>query len=173
MILEAPARPYRFYRWYTLIVVVAWNVTGFTSMAQDRPPGPEFFVLFPFIFPAIFMVFSALAFKLPFSAFGPRARTHLPPDPAIESSSSGGMVGWANASAPLITWKVYPNGIGFLFFGIGKGYVPFTEVTRSRRGLFGGCVLYHNNQEVRSPLRIPSWKIRRTVESTIGKAHDA
>lgn len=163
-----PVRPYIFYRGYCIAVVLAWNVTGFARMARNEPPGWEWVVMFPLIFPAIFMIFSAGAFRFQYSAFGPRVRTPLPSQQPLESASSGGIVGWANASTPFITWMVYPAGVGFRFIGIGKGFVPFSNVTKFRRGIFGGCVVYHNNQEIRSPLRIPSWKIRRALEAAMG-----
>jgi len=166
-----PVRPYRFYRWYCLIVVIAWNVDILTSIARDEPPGLEFFLLFPLILPAIFLATSAGVFRFPYSAFGPKARTPLPSGPVLESSASGGMVGWANASAPLIIWKVYAEGIGFQFRGVGKGFVPFADVLGLRRRLFGGCVVRHRNLEVRSPLRIPSRRIRRAIETAMGRSN--
>lgn len=165
---RVPARPYRFNRWFCLIVVVAWNYLGFTSMASDKPP-IAMLLLSPLAFAAALLIFSAGAFKLPFSALGPEPRTSLPDEQPVEYANAGGMIGWFNATAPFISWMVYERGIGFKAFGVGKGFVPFSQIRRVQKSLFWRCKVEHVSPEIRSPLRIPSKKIQLAIESGMGR----
>jgi hypothetical protein len=157
------ARPYWFFRIYTAAVGLIWNIDGFTSIATGRAPRLMFF-MFPLIIPAIFMLLSAGAFRFPYSAFGPEARTPWPPGPPKEEvKRTGGRVGWASATVPFVMWAVFPEGLAFSIFGIGAGFVFASEMREVKSKLFG-CRITHASREVRSPMYVPSRRICRAID---------
>lgn len=141
------------------------------SFNIDGPP-IVMLVLFPLIFPAIFMILSAGVFRLSFSAFGPQARTPLPSRPIDTATGSSGTIGWMSATIPFISWMVYSEGVGFKLFGIGSGFVNFSEVRSLKEGLLFGCKVIHVSEEVRSPLRIQSRRICRAIDSQLENSQD-
>lgn len=127
--------------------------------------------LLPIVLPAIFMLASIGAFKFDFSAFGRRRRTALPPgSPIVSDAGSGGKIGWFHATAPFITWSVFAEGVGLSCWGLGSAFVPLSCIRQARPGvLFGGCKVFHDSPEVRSPLDIPSTPVRTALERLLAQ----
>jgi hypothetical protein len=150
-------RRYLFYRAYTVLVILAWNVVIGRHFFKREPPGIDVLALVPLFLPALFLVFNLMAFRLPFSAFGAYERTPLPiTSPLIEKRFTSGVVGLLNATSPFYSWYLYADGIGFHIFGVGRGFVPLAAVKSSQPAFMGGVTITHDSPEVRSPLRIPS-----------------
>lgn len=149
-------RPYRLNRVFAASFVLVWNGVLLWRFANGESPGPEFPVLVVLFFPAFALISSWLVFRWPYSAFGELERTPFPPsEPLSRSARIGGVAGRLRASAPFIRWSRFEEGVGFEAFGVGRGFVPFSEVTGIKRRLFGGCRVEHRSAEVRSPLAIP------------------
>ena len=168
---DSPARPYWFNRIYLVVSVVAWLGIGgrsillfLTSFPSEPNPPWEPFALIPFVLPAFWLGSSARAFRLRYSALGPDARSPLPPDPPVlRARYTGGGVGRFYATLPFVSWMVYREGVGFRIFGLGHGFVPFSDIARSERRLLRGYKVEHTNSEVRSPLLIPSANLLEAI----------
>jgi hypothetical protein len=161
---RSSARPYWFYRCYCLSLFIAWNlIFGYRSI-NNQPPGIEMLILFPLFLPAIFWIMSAAAFHWPYSKFGLLECTAPPDEPPIAVADSvGGEVGWCRATFPFMSWAAYPEGISVSIWLIGKGYIPFSEITRIKPSYWGSCKIFHTSREVRSPLFIPAKNINTVI----------
>ena len=154
-------RRYLFYRAYCVTVAVAWNVAGFVLLTEDPHAGLVFFILVPVVIPAIFMLSNLMAFRFPFSVFGPLERTPAPPEPPLQQiRETWGAINFLLAAFPWCAWKLYQGGIAFSVFGIGTGYVPFDEFVQVEASRLGPTIR-HNSPEVRSPLHLPPGKLAR------------
>jgi len=141
---------------------------GIYGFAHDRDPG-ILVPLIPVVLPAIFLVFNLMAFKFPFSVFGPLQRTPFPPDQPLQSArATGGAIGLLRASAPFFSWHIFRQGLGFSSFGIGKGFIPTQYIQRTQKRWFGGFTVWHVSPEVRSPLVIPSASLHQALQQLLG-----
>ncbi len=161
-----PARPYILNRVVLVIGLVAWNLAlGLPFLGGIDVP---WWLIAPAVLlgiRALFLIGTVAAFKVPFSALGPKPRTKLPRKPIDKSRLTGGRVGWANSS--FVRWMVYKDGIGFKDFSFGKGFVSFNDIRITKKTLFGGLKVEHDSMEVRSPLQIPSRRLRKVVETSL------
>jgi hypothetical protein len=159
------SRLFWFYRIYCLSVLLAWNFIFFSKMMGSKPPGSEIVILMPMIVPTIFWTLNAGAFTWSYSIFGKLKRTLPPAEPPIaRADGTGGIVGWCRATAPFVSWAVYPNGLSVSILLIGQGYVSCSEFREVKPFWGGGCKISHCSAEVRSPLVIPSKRIAAAIQ---------
>jgi hypothetical protein len=151
------------YRIFAAAVLVAWSGALLAAVTRNSAPTLVLFLL-PLMLPALFMVFNLMAFKFSYSVFGPFERSGPPSEEPLEETGSGsGMVGLLHASWPFFSWTLYPSGLGFDIRGIGSGFVPFDEVDKIKKGIFGSLWIRHHSAEVRSPLVIGRGRLTRRM----------
>jgi len=112
--------------------------------------------LFLLSFPGLVVLFNLCVFRFPYSVFGAFGRTPLPAHPPAEKLSViTARIGWLRAGAPFLVWHVYPEGLGFTLFGVGKGFVP-RELIRSVTVDWWRVRIEHGSPEVRGPIFVPA-----------------
>lgn len=164
MIQSARERPYLFYRICCLAAFAVSSDLGIVVRADDIPPGWVEVPLLLLTLPAIWMVFSLLAFRWDYSVFGKEPRTAAPFGGPISDSVSGGIVGWLVASWPFFTWSVYQAGVGLSIWGCGDAFLPVSSIARFQRRTWRGCTIWHGSPEVRSPIVIRSNRVATDLE---------
>jgi len=146
---------------YFVLGVVGVNVLGlwmFIRFAADPKAIAPWFALawvclFPVIASFVFMLSSIFAFKYDYCIFGRYRRTAWPDEtPLLEHSHSHGRIGFFSATVPFFTWKVFPSGLGFSVWLVGKGFIPNDRMIRVEKGIFFQR-LVHDSDEIRSPVR--------------------
>jgi hypothetical protein len=161
---QKSSRPFWFYRIYCLGFALIWNLVLGYRIIHHQPPGFEMLILVPFLLPAIFWIMSAAAFKWDYSLFGSLERTPPPDEPPLAVANNvGGDIGFCRATAPFVSWAVYPQGLSFSVWLMGTGYISFAEIKRIKPVFWGGCEIFHTNSEVRSPLVIPASNINAAI----------
>ena len=68
--------------------------------------------------------------------------------------SSYGVIGGLRASMPMVTWLLYPHGIGIKVELFGEVFIPTGEIGLEPSRFFM-ATLYHCSPEVRSPIQVP------------------
>jgi hypothetical protein len=164
-------RNFIFYRAYCLITAVVWTVVGFWQFAQavskQQPPDIMLFLI-PFVIPAIFMVFSWAIFPWDYSIFGRYKRKSFPnEEPIYTKSASWGKIAWFHASIPFFSWRVYRLGLGISVFGVGKVFIPVSNIEDLESGFIKGYKLRHNSPELRNPVTLPNKKIFEAVQEIL------
>ena len=152
-----------FYRVFCVVTIAAWNGVGLYSLSHDRSPAPMLWLL-PVLVPALFLSFSLGAFRFPFSAFGRYVRTPLPTSqPLVIDRRSSGIVGHMSATVPFVSWFLFAEGIGFSVLGVGDGFIPLHLIRRTADRTFYGFTVWHDSPEVRSPVVLPSKRLRAAL----------
>jgi hypothetical protein len=115
--------------------------------------------------PVPLTIFNLMAFPLPYSVFGKLNRTPLPQDdPILVIQGSWGTVGRLNSTVPLVTWRIYPMGIGIQMWLTGSVFLPLAAITAVQYNFFGQCTISHSWHELRSPVKGPGI-IGKTIET--------
>jgi hypothetical protein len=158
--MRKPNKLYLLYRIYAIVVFLTGiTINGWVLLHK------HFYwlivLLLPFVLPAFFLTLSLAAFRFNYSAFGCLQNTLPPNEPILEQArTTGGRIGWLSISG-LLTWSVYPSGLGFSVPFVGKGFIPVSDISNMRKGV-GMLAIYmiaHTNPEVRSPLIVRNTNI--------------
>jgi hypothetical protein len=168
--VSKPPFIYLFYRSYCFVALIAWNAYGVCEFFSDSIEFKPFSPLELTIIPAIYMVFSLLAFRFNYSVFGQFKRTPWPQEePLCRARLTCGRVALMSATVPFFNWYAFPSGLGFTIMGVGRGFVPYDCITEVKKGSFfsAGSKITHSWPEVRSPLVMPYRRMYDVVASKV------
>lgn len=156
-----PNRRYLLYRVFVIVAVGIWNIGVITALIFSIR-GNNFAMLavpamFPIIFPAIFILCNLGAIPLPYSVFGPYERTAFPREQAAQViSHSWGRFGRMSATWPMVTWHIFPSGLGVSIERIGDFFIPWHAITAIEPGFLGKWTISHTWPEARTPIVAPN-----------------
>ncbi len=155
--------------------MVLWNAVGLWEfVTMDAGPPTYLPWLVPVVIPALFMVFSVLAFPFRYSVFGAYRRTSHPQEiPVLVKRDLWGRIAWLHATIPFFSWFVYPSGLGVRLLGVGSAFIPVEHIKRVWRAGLLGWTVHHDWPEIRSPLVVPvraiTEKMREVVVARTGR----
>ena len=142
-------------------LVAGWHLTNcilfFSLVETERSSTQTDFPLALFIslvfsiLGTLYFVFNLTFYKWDYSRLGKKRLPSLPKAaPTYQKNSSYGTVGLMNATVPLVSWSVYPEGLKVKMFAAGEGFIELAEMDH-----LSGGKLVHHSKVVRSPLRMP------------------
>jgi hypothetical protein len=145
-------------RYLTVVIAPLWvaaSILAILWVLEQRCPR-WFRLLFVTGFPLVYLSASLWTSRFAHSSFGPCERTPFPDEPPLaDNRRTSGRIGWFGASAPLVRWTFFREGVGVRMLGFGRVFVPYRLVREARVRSFGVLEIHHDAPEVRSPLILP------------------
>ena len=119
------------------------------------------------------MLFNLGAFTYDYSVLGRYKRTPLPDEaPILKQRGRFGRVGYLWMTSPLITWILYPSGLGIIMFGVGKAFIPIKNIVEVKVDktfpypFWPPYEVLHNSPELNNPIILPNRKLFDTLQQT-------
>ncbi len=165
-----PPGQYWFVRIYTAAVLLVWDSLILVHLYNGLTVGkePDFLAvgaMTPLAFLAILAMFSWGAFPFAYSRLGRYKRTAFPKEAAIHRIDGSWIVISSCFRSNLdVSWLVFPSGLGISIGGIGRVFLPSTEIDEITRGGRSYYRMSHTCPEVRSPITIPA-KVIETIRN--------